>query len=98
MSFSSSSIYITGRYNKHLCRISSLSGNAYILELVAHYHPCRIQEIFYIPLFILQYLDRFFRDYTELQSLRYITTLDKIVLFIYVVRHKNSNRNIEERY
>ena len=90
--------YTIGRYNKQLCRTSSLSGNAYISELVVQNHPRRIQEVFRMPLSTLQRLDRFFCDHTELQSSRYITTLEKIAMFMHVVGHKGSNRDIQERY
>ena len=70
--------YTIGRYDKQLCRTSSLSGNAYISELVVQNNPRRIQEVFRMPLSTLQRLDRFFCDYIKLQSSRYITTLEKI--------------------
>lgn len=38
--------YTIGYYNKQLCKTSSLSSNAYILELIIQNHPYRIQEVF----------------------------------------------------
>ena len=90
--------YTIGHYDKQLYRTSSLSDNAYISELVIQNHPCHIQEVIYMPLSTLQYLDRFFCNHSELQSLHYITTLEKIAMFMHVVRHKGSNRDIQKRY
>ena len=43
--------YATERYDKQLCRTSSLSNNVYISELVVQIHPRRIQEVFRMPLY-----------------------------------------------
>lgn len=51
-----------------------------------------------MPLSTLQYQDRFFCNHTKLQSLHYITTLEKIAMFMHVVRYKGSNHDIQEYY
>lgn len=48
--------------------------------------------------FIVQCLNHFFCNHTKLQSLYYITTLEKIAIFMHVVRYKSSNCDIQKRY
>lgn len=90
--------YAPGRYNKQPCRSSSLSGDAYVSELIIQNYPRCIQEVFHMPLATLRRLEHFFRDHTELQSSRYISTFEKIAMFIHVIEHKGSNRDVQERY
>ena len=75
-----------------------MSGDAYISELLIQNHPCRIQEVFRMPFHTLQRLEQFFINHTELQSTYYITIIEKIAIFMHVVGHSGSNRDIQERY
>ena len=90
--------YATGRYDKVPCRISTLTGDMYIKELVNQNHPRRIQEVFRMPLNTLRELETFLLENSNLQSSRAVGITEKIAMFLHVVAHHGSNRQVQERY
>ena len=90
--------YSTGRYDKIPCRTSKLRGAEYVSEVIQQNHPRRVQEIFRMPLSTLFKLERFFLHHTDLRSSRYVNILEKIAMFMHVVGHKYTNREVQERF
>ncbi len=87
--------YSTGRYGKIPCRISSLSGNMYITELLTRNHPRRVQEVMRMSLSTLHQLESFCISFTKLRSSRGIGLSEKIAMFIDILGHDASNREVQ---
>ena len=90
--------YSTEQYDKIPCRISKLYSAEYVFKVIQQNHPCRIQEIFCMPLSTLFKLERFFLHHIDLRNSQYVNILEKIAMFIHVLRHKYTNREIQKRF
>lgn len=90
--------YSTRRYDKIPCRTSKLRGAEYVTEVITQNHPRRVQEVLRIPLLTLSKLERFFLQHTDLRSSPYVDILEKIAMFMHVVGHRYTNREVQERF
>ena len=90
--------YVQSTYNKTPCRISNLSGNAYVEALVNQQHPRRIQEIFRMPLYTFVELQIYLAENTELRSSKAIGIAEKLAMFIETIGRGTTNRGIQERF
>lgn len=83
--------YCTKRYKKILYRNSSLSRNMYITKLLTYDHPRQVQEVMQIFLFTLHQFKSFCISFIKLSNLQEIGLLEKIVIFIHILRYCISN-------
>lgn len=90
--------YFTGRYEKIPCRPSSLSGNRYITELLLKNHPRRVQEVMRMSLPTLRQLESFCWANTKLHSSGGVGLSEKLAMFIDVLGHGASNREVQEQF
>lgn len=90
--------YSIRQYRKIPYKISFLSRNIYITELLTHNHLRYIQEMMQIFLSTLHQLKSFCISFTKLQNLRKIILLEKIVIFIYILRHDALNWEVQEYF
>lgn len=90
--------YFTSRYEEIPCRTSLLSGNRYITELLPQNHPRRVQEVMRMSLHTLRQLESFCLTNTNLHSSRGVGLSEKLAMFIDVLGHGASNREVQEHF
>lgn len=71
-----------------------LRSAEYVDEIIQQNHPRRVQEIFCMLLSTFLKLKQFFLHHTDLRNSRYVNILEKIAMFMHVVRHKYTNREV----
>ena len=75
--FATVDYHSTGRYEKILCKTSSLSGNSYITELRLQNHQRYVQEVIQMFLLTLRQLEEFLITNNKLDSLQVIRLTEK---------------------
>lgn len=91
--------FVAGDYGaryciKILCRTSSLSGEAWIQELISQAHPRRFQEVLRMPFDTFKELVSFCQSHTSLRSSCYISVEQKLAMFLLCVGEGVSNRAV----
>lgn len=90
--------YSDSLYNTIPCRISSLSGEKYVLSLIQQHHPRRIQEVFRMPLYTFMELQIWLQDNIDLRASKYIGVAEKLAMFVETVGRAATNRAVQERF
>lgn len=90
--------YSIDRYEKIPCRTLSLSEDCYITELLLHNHPRRIQEVMRMSLSTLRQLESFCLANTKLCSSQGVELSEKLAMFIDIMGHSASNREVQEHF
>ena len=70
----------------------------YIDELLHRNHPRRVQEVMRMSLSILRQLESFCVSFTKLRSSRGLGLSEKIAIFINILGHGASNREVQEHF
>lgn len=97
------SIVITYRdslYNKFPYRVSILSGERYVESLIQQHHscPCRIQEVFRMPLYTFLQLQSWLQGNTNWRSSKLISVPEKLAMFVETFGRAASNRAVQQRF
>jgi DDE superfamily endonuclease len=79
-------------------RTSSLSGKAYINEIVNCRNPQRIQEVLRMKLEVFQFLCLELKRHGGLAPSRYVGVEEQVAMFLHAVAHSCSNREVQERF
>jgi hypothetical protein len=79
-------------------RTSSLSGEAYVNELIMCNNPRRIQEVLRMKLEVFQFLCTELKNKGGLTPSRYVGIKEQVAMFLYTIAHSRSNREVQERF
>ena len=82
---------------KRPCRTSPLSGDMYIKELLTS-NEWRILEVFRMPKEIFLGLCDWMRGYGWLKATKKVTVEEQVAIFLAVVGHSSTNREVQERF
>ena len=82
---------------KRPCRISQLSGDVYIRELLTS-NEQRILEVFRMPKNTFLELCDWMRGYRGLKAAQKVTVEEQVAIFLAVVGHGSTNREVQERF
>ena len=91
--------YSLSHVDKQACRTSSLTGEAYIQELLDTAHPRRCIEVLRMPLATFLALDKWLVSETSLKkSCKGVSTMQKLAMFLQIVGEGSGNRAVQERF
>ena len=82
--------YISSHVNKSPKGIASLSGEAYIEELLTTSHSQRIHDVFRMLIHTLFDLTTWLLNNTALKSSRKVSVTEKLAMFIAITGHSHS--------
>jgi hypothetical protein len=90
--------YYDAYYNKRPCRTSSLSGAAYVTELLTCGNNRRIKEVLRMRLPTFLKLCNWFKEHGLLSDERYVSVEEQVAIFLHIVGENRSNRSCQERF
>lgn len=81
--------------DKRPCRTSPQSGDMYIQELLTSNEP-RILEVFQMPKDTFLGLCDWMKEYGRLKEAKKVTVEEQVAIFLAVVGHGSTNREVQE--
>lgn len=91
--------YSLDHTDKQACRTSSLTGEAYIQELLNTAHPRRCIEVVRMPLTTFLALEKWLVSETPLKrSRKGVSVSQKPAMFLQIVGERSGNRAVQERF
>lgn len=89
--------YASRAYEKTPCRTSPLSGKSYVAELLTS-NERRIHEVLRMPKGTFLDLRDWLVTNSGLHDTRKMTSEQQLVMFLAIVGHGSTNREVQERY
>ncbi|KAL0539375.1 hypothetical protein IC582_023586 [Cucumis melo] len=85
------------QYSKQPCRTSALRGHDYVIELL-NGNDSRCFDFFRMKRITFIRFCEDLKSKTNLKSSRYLTVQEKVVIFLLIISHNESNRIATERF
>jgi len=90
-------IYASSQFDKEPCRTSPLSGREYVAELLTS-NERRIYEVFRMPKGTFLDLCDWMVMHAGLHETKKISIEEQLAMFLAIVGHHSTNREVQERF
>lgn len=91
-------IYEAMHTEKNPYHTSTLSGKAYIEDIISSKNPRQIQDLFCMPKATFEKLSDWMKRNNSLQETRFVSVEEQLAIFMKIVGEKASNRTTQDRF